>query len=396
VVLIATLASGAASAVVISLPPSVQADGPYSPVADLSGPTRLAKTYSINTITGKHELDGQWLGSIVASDGNVYFGSSTHAAITGASLLKYNSATEQVSAVIQDLSLAAGESPATQIPQGKLHSNIRELNGNLYFASHSGNFWAGALNAYTGAHAFRYNLAAGTTTDFRILKTRYSSYAGVAVDPVHNYLYASATAISSGSHRAWEWGQARDDGETFVFSMFSDGAVWEFDPDTFDANPANRSLAFRKVAWVGPNGLAKAIGGDDLYYVQRANEALTNVGTLGNRGPDNHLLCVDIDTGAITDHRRLVDDLGRTPRRTEGMSADAFGHVYLTGHRRLLESDLGTTAQTWRYDDTASTVGTPNGDGNYYEMWRGQYFAVVDLNVPEPASGVALAVDTGV
>ena len=46
-----------------------------------------------------------------------------------------------------------------------------------------------------------------------------------------------------------------------------------------------------------------------------------------------------------------------------------LGHVYLTGDWRLTSADLGTSAQTWRYDDSASTGGTPNGDGNYYEIW---------------------------
>ena len=68
-------------------------------------------------------LDGQWQGIRYASDGQVYFGSSTVSAHHGASFFKYNPATGQVTMLAEDLPAICGEDPYTD-PQGGLHSDV--------------------------------------------------------------------------------------------------------------------------------------------------------------------------------------------------------------------------------------------------------------------------------
>src|SRR3954465_12953302 len=58
-------------------------------------------------------LDGQWEGIRYASDGNVYFASSTHSAHHGASFFKYSPLTNQVALLAEDITLICGEDPQT-------------------------------------------------------------------------------------------------------------------------------------------------------------------------------------------------------------------------------------------------------------------------------------------
>jgi hypothetical protein len=81
-------------------------------------------------------LDGQWLGCKAASDGNCYFGSSTHDNKHGAAFFRYNPASNTLTMLTNDLTLVCGENPTVTPPQGKLHSDIVEANGWLYFSMH--------------------------------------------------------------------------------------------------------------------------------------------------------------------------------------------------------------------------------------------------------------------
>src|SRR4029077_11582940 len=83
----------------------------------------------------KRELDGQWEGIRLASDGNVYFASSSHSAHQGASFFKYNTTTGQVTELVHEITDICGEDAQTN-PQGKIHSDIVEANGWLYMATH--------------------------------------------------------------------------------------------------------------------------------------------------------------------------------------------------------------------------------------------------------------------
>ena len=98
-------------------------------------------------------LDGQWQGSRVASDGKVYFGTSTHAPHSSALFMQYDPATGQVHR-LASLNEITGEDPNVYRPQGKLHSDIVENDGYLYFATYYG--YEGG--SYPGGHVIRYKL----------------------------------------------------------------------------------------------------------------------------------------------------------------------------------------------------------------------------------------------
>src|SRR5450631_3851145 len=81
------------------------------------------QSYALNNYT--RVLDGQWEGIRYASDGNVYFASSSQDAHHGASFFKYSPATGQVTMLVADITTICGEDPYTN-PQGKIHSDIVE------------------------------------------------------------------------------------------------------------------------------------------------------------------------------------------------------------------------------------------------------------------------------
>ncbi|MBC8646528.1 MAG: hypothetical protein H7X85_05155, partial [Thermoanaerobaculia bacterium] len=140
----------------------------------------------------KRVLDGQWQGIRYASDGNVYFGSSTHSAHHGASFFKYDSATRQVTLLAEDLTTICGEDPQTN-PQGKLHSDIVEAHGWLYMATHFSSELPGAYDTWTGSHVIGYELATGQFRDYGVVHPNYNAYSAIGVDPVRNYLYVFLT-----------------------------------------------------------------------------------------------------------------------------------------------------------------------------------------------------------
>jgi hypothetical protein len=106
-------------------------------------------------------LDGQWQGSMVASDGKVYFGTSSHAPHTSALFMQYNPST----GLVHELGVVntiVGEDPNYYRPQGKLHSAITEYNGYLYFATYYG-YEGNNTGGYPGGHIVRYKLGSFET-----------------------------------------------------------------------------------------------------------------------------------------------------------------------------------------------------------------------------------------
>ncbi|MEK7162093.1 MAG: hypothetical protein AAB729_05395, partial [Patescibacteria group bacterium] len=84
----------------------------------------LMQTYNLNNFIPNNPVyDGQWQGVKYASDGNVYFGSSTHDARHGAGFFKLDPRTGKITMLAEDLTTIVGENPLTN-PQGKLHSDI--------------------------------------------------------------------------------------------------------------------------------------------------------------------------------------------------------------------------------------------------------------------------------
>jgi hypothetical protein len=150
-------------------------------------------------------LDGQWSGICVASDGNCYFGSSTHSHNHGAAFLRYSPPTKKVTVLCEDITTLCGEDPKNT-PQGKLHSPIVECDGWLYFGTHLGTYREEAKNAYPGGHVLGYELASGKFRDFGVVRARHSNYSAMQVDRRRKRLYVFVTpfgdqeAKKDGSH----------------------------------------------------------------------------------------------------------------------------------------------------------------------------------------------------
>lgn len=146
------------------------------------------KVYSISMNKICKEWDGQWQGMAVASDGNCYFGSSTHAKSHGAGFHKFDPRTYRHTMLVEDMTYLCGEQDLP-FQQGKIHSPIVECDGWLYFTTHLSNYWKEGIEAYPGAHVFGYEMATGEFRDFGIVKERYSIYSAIGVDPVLKKLY---------------------------------------------------------------------------------------------------------------------------------------------------------------------------------------------------------------
>ena len=191
---------GITAAVLLALVRCVSAAPGKAPV-ESSAQTALASTaeqlvQSFDLNSYKRVLDGQWQGIRYASDGNVYFGSSTHSAHHGASFFKYDSLSNQITLLAEDLTTICGEDPQTN-PQGKLHSDIVEANGWLYMSTHFSSELPGAYDSWSGSHAFGYELATGRIRDYGVVHPNYTSYSGVGVDPARNDLYVFVTGLSA-------------------------------------------------------------------------------------------------------------------------------------------------------------------------------------------------------
>jgi len=142
------------------------------------------------------------------------------------------------------------------------------------------------------------------------------------------------------------------------------GALWTFDSTRDVASGA----AFRKVAHIGPADLGMALGGERVYYIQRAGRRR------GHKANDHHLLSVALDAKAapaIVDHGLIVDQEGRTPWRIPSLAADGKGQVYLVGDWRLKPGEKGTLR--YGYDRR-------KGSDTWRWLWRGQFFAAADVS----------------
>lgn len=150
---------------------------------------KACKAYSVALNEIKSDYDGQWQGITVASDGNCYFGSSTHSYRQGAGFFRFDPRTRQLAILADDMTTICGEDMTKTPSQGKIHSPIVEHDGWLYFTTHLSNYWKEAIDHYTGAHVIGYELATGRFRDFGIVRPRFSIYSFINVDPARQALY---------------------------------------------------------------------------------------------------------------------------------------------------------------------------------------------------------------
>ena len=151
----------------------------------LAALTNELVVHSWNLCDYETDLDGQWQGITIASDGNCYFASSTHSGRTGAMFFKFDTKAMSITPLSGDITRICGEDPSKTAPQGKIHSDVVEINGWLYFGTH-GSYYR---RVYTGAHLIGYEIKTGKFRDFGVIHKGYTNYAGVAADQKNNYVY---------------------------------------------------------------------------------------------------------------------------------------------------------------------------------------------------------------
>ncbi len=169
------------------------------------------------------------------------------------------------------------------------------------------------------------------------------------------------------ANRSIMWMQPFDGDRALLTMSMNGGMLYEFD------STLPMASAFTEIRHIGYNNLGGlAVGGNRVFYYQRANRGFGN-----QEFQDFHLLSVSLDAAAghpITDHGLMVDQDERKVWRMPGMMADGQGHVYAIGDWWTIPGDLGTLRYDW------------NGGNEIYEQLpRGQFFAVANVTIPDPA-----------
>lgn len=131
-------------------------------------------------------LSGQWEGITCASDGKIYFFVSSHAKEHSAHMFSYDPGKGQLE-LIADLGEIIEEAEEATVTHGKVHSEIHEDNGTLYFTTH----WAHHAKdvGYSGGHFLSYNIK---TKEFRDYGVGLKGHGLITMtyDPKYKLCYA--------------------------------------------------------------------------------------------------------------------------------------------------------------------------------------------------------------
>jgi len=114
--------------------------------------------------------DSNYHALVHASDGSVYYAICSHDRNTHVHLFQYNPLTEEVT-TIADIGEVLGEDSTLNIPQGKIHCDLFEHKGILYFGTHVGIYERGGTEdhgPYPGGHFMSYDIASGEFEDYGI------------------------------------------------------------------------------------------------------------------------------------------------------------------------------------------------------------------------------------
>jgi len=150
-------------------------------------------------------LDGQWQGLRVAADGNCYFAAGGHWKDHGSAFFRYDPRGKELKMICEDISPVCGEDITKQPPQGKIHSEVVEKDGWLYFGTHLANYTPEGIAAYTGAHLLGYQFATGKWRDFGVVHPNYTNYSGVGLDAARDRLLFYVTPFGKGDGPRLYW-----------------------------------------------------------------------------------------------------------------------------------------------------------------------------------------------
>lgn len=154
----------------------------------------VVTNFCMNTVS--RMLDGQWQGVHLASDGNVYFFGGTHRAGLSAPFFRYrpnSGGPGTVEVIHRSMSEVCGEDVTHVAPQGKVHSEIVEHEGWLYFGTHLGDYTPEARKRYPGSHLLGYELSTGRFRDYGTIHPNFTNYAGIALDAPRRKIYFYVT-----------------------------------------------------------------------------------------------------------------------------------------------------------------------------------------------------------
>jgi hypothetical protein len=144
------------------------------------------------------KVDGQWQGITLASDGNVYFGVGSHSARVGAAFVQYNPLNEEMKVLSSNITLQCGETPGKAPDQGKIHSEVIEHKGWIYFGTHLADYSGWGVKNYTGGHLVGYELATGNFRDFGVIHPNYTNYSGIGLDEQREKMWLWVTPFGEG------------------------------------------------------------------------------------------------------------------------------------------------------------------------------------------------------
>lgn len=143
-------------------------------------------------------LDGQWQGTFLASDGNVYVGGGSHNPDLGAAFFRYEPKAAELKLLVKNITTVCGEDPAKTPPQGKIHSPVVEHEGWLYFGTHLANYTEEGRKAYTGGHLLGYQLATGKFRDFGVIHPNFTNYCCLGLDAPRAAIWFYVTPFYEG------------------------------------------------------------------------------------------------------------------------------------------------------------------------------------------------------
>ncbi|MHB9028188.1 MAG: NHL repeat-containing protein [Candidatus Latescibacterota bacterium] len=138
-----------------------------------------------------YEGDSNYHAIVHASDGFVYYAICTHNRDRHVNLFRYDPKTGEVRTVA-DIGKTLGEDGTKNIPQGKVHCDIFEHDGKLWFGTHVGLYGRGGLQdhgPYPGGHFLSWDLKTGKLADLGIGAPEEGLVA-LSLDTARGRLYA--------------------------------------------------------------------------------------------------------------------------------------------------------------------------------------------------------------
>jgi len=193
--------------------------------------------------TGFPRGDSSYNAIIRASDGAVYFAVSSHLPDTHVHFFRYDPV-DGVCEEIADIGEIVGETPGVAVPQGKIHTEIFEQGGRLYFATHAGFYSRGGtdtLAPYPGGHFMSYDLATGAFEDYGIAVPE-EGLVTLAMDRERMRLYAFTWP--SGIFVSYDLaaGAMKSYGEAVGGHSYADGVETGIVPRSLGVDPRDGSV----------------------------------------------------------------------------------------------------------------------------------------------------------